>query len=308
MKKFLKWTGIVILVLIVIVVAFAFIMQGKYKKMATVKYEVHVPAITILTDSATLERGASIAASTCTSCHGGDFAGKDFFNDPKIGIIYSANLTPGGKTKDYTDTDWIRAIRYGVKPDGSGMFVMPVQEFNHMSDADLGSLIGYLKTLPAADKPQPDNYLSFVSQVMAGAGLFGELYNAELLDLMDASPRTAPAFGESAEYGKYSMRIRGCFTCHGEQLNGLVTPDPVSPPGSNITPGGNIGKWSYDQFYETIHTGKTPEGKELDIKFMPWDQFRLMTDTELKAIYNYIMSIPALGDSEDIIHWNKKNA
>lgn len=308
MKKVLKWTGIVLLVLVVIIVAFAFIMQAKYKKMSEVIYEVNVPKIQILTDSASLARGASIASSTCTSCHGGDLAGRNFFDDPTIGVVYSANLTPGGITKDFTDEDWVRAIRYGVKPDGHGMFVMPVEYLGQMSDQDLGSLIGYLKTLPPSDKPQPDNHFTFLSQVMAGAGLFGDLYSCEILDLQDASPRTAPEFGESAEYGKYTMRIHGCLTCHGEKMDGDKSPDPVSPACPNISMGGNMGKWTSVQFMETMRSGKTPEGKELNLEFMPWDEFRTMTDTELRAIYNYIQSQPAQPDSEIYAEWKEKNS
>lgn len=308
MKKFLKWTGIILLVLVIAVVAFAFIMQGKYKKMASKTYEVNVPDIPILTDSASLVRGASLAASICTGCHGGDLAGKDFFNDDKIGRFYSANLTPGGITKNYTDADWIRALRYGVKPDGKGMFVMPAEFLNYLSDRDLGALIGYLKTLPPSDKPQPENYFTFMSQVLAGAGVFGTLYNCELLDLQDASVRTAPEFSENPDFGKYTMRIHGCFSCHGEKLNGFKSPDPVSPPGSNITLGGNFGKWTFEQFTEVMRSGKTPEGKVLDMKFMPWQELGLMTDTELRSIYNYIHSLPAEADAEVLVKYNEKNS
>lgn len=308
MKKFLKWTGIVLLVLIVVVVAFAFIMQGKYKKMAKVKYEVTVPTIAIPTDSASLARGASLAASLCSGCHGGDYAGKKFFDDPTIGVVWSANITTAGQPKNYTDADYIRSIRYGVKPDGHGLFVMPVQDFNYLSDEDLGSIIAYLKTVPPTGQESPAPEFTFFSEVLAGLGAFGDLYSCELLDLNDASVRTAPPFGETVEFGKYTMLIHGCWSCHGEQMNGNKSPDPVSPPGANISPAGNIGKWSYEQFYETLHTGKTPEGKELNMEFMPWPYYRLMTDTEMKALFMYLQTVPAAEDSEVLREWKEKNA
>lgn len=307
MKKFFKWTGIILLVLLGVLTISMLLFRSKYKGMAKERYEVNVPNIAILTDSASLERGASLAGSMCTGCHGGDLAGKDFFNDPAIGIIYSANITPGGRPATYTDADYIRAIKYGVKPDGSGMFVMPVQEMNKLSDADLGALIGYLKTMPASGKPTPENDLTFLSEVMAGAGMFGTLYNCTQLDLQDNATVTAPPFGETIAFGEYTMLIHGCQTCHGVELNGFKSPDPVSPPGSNITPAGNIGKWTFEQFSETLWRGKTPEGKELNPKFMPWDAYRLMTDTEKKALYMYLQSIPPKEDSEEVVKYNKKN-
>lgn len=307
MKKMLKWTGIALILIIVIVVAAVFILQSKYKKMSKVKYEVNVPSITIPSDSASLARGESLAASLCSGCHGGDYAGKKFFDDEKIGVVWSANITPVGQPKDYTDTDYIRTIRYGVKPDGHGLFVMPVEDFNYLSDQDLGSIIAYLKSLPPAGEKRPDPDFTFFAQVLAGAGAFGTLYNCELLDLQDASIKTSPPFGETSEFGKYTLLIHGCWTCHGEKLNGNKSPDPISPPGANITPAGNIGKWSYEQFYETLHTGTTPEGKELNMEFMPWAYYRLMTDTEMKALYLYLRTVPAEEDSEILAKWKEKN-
>jgi cytochrome c553 len=308
MKKILKWAGIVILVLLVLILTAALVFRSKFHKMDKETFEVQVPAIQIPSDSASLARGESLANSLCTSCHGGDLAGKDFFNDKTLGVAYSANITPGGKPKGWSDADYIRAIRYGVRPDGSGLFVMPVQEFNQMSDEDLGSLIAYLKTLPASDNPSPPKDFTFLAEVLGGAGMFGTLYQCSELDLQDASKRTAPPVGETIAYGEYTLNIHGCQSCHGTDLNGDSSPDPVSPPGANITPKGNIGKWSYDQFAETMWTGKTPEGKEMDPTFMPWDALRLMSDTEKIALYNYLKTVPAKEDAEVLAKYKAKMA
>jgi hypothetical protein len=40
-----------------------------------------------------------------------------------------------------------------------------------------------------------------------------------------------------------------------------------------------------------LRTGKTPEGKEIDPKNMPWPMTAAYTDTELKALYAYLKSI-----------------
>ncbi len=307
MRKFLKGVGITILCLLVIIVIASFVLINKYKKMSNVTYEASPSAIPILSDSASLVRGASLAASSCTGCHGGNFSGTMFFDVEGLGQVPAPNITPGGKTKNYTDLDYVRSIKYGVKPNGHGLFVMPVEAFNYMSDEDLGSLIGYLKSIPANDKTWPESKFTTMAQIMAGAGLFGKLYNAEIIDLKDNKPIIAPEPSTNIEYGLYTMRIHACWTCHGEQLNGLKSPDPASPPGSNITPKGNLGRWSLDQFAETLHSGVTPEGKTLNDKFMPWATVGLMTDVELEAVYNYLKSIPALDDAEVLAKWKIKN-
>jgi cytochrome c553 len=307
MKKVLKWTGIGLLSLLVLLIVAVFIFRSKYQKMVKETFDVKVPMIVIPNDSASLARGESLANSLCTHCHGGDLAGKDFFNDKTIGVVYSANVTPGGKPKGWTDADYIRAIRYGVRPDGSGLFAMPVQEFNQLSDADLGALVAYLKTVPASDKPSADRNLTLFGEVMAGAGAFGTLYQCSELDLQDDSQRSAPPMGETLVFGAYTLVIHGCNTCHGEELNGYKSPDPVSPPGSNITPKGNIGSWTYEQFAETMWTGTTPEGRELDPNFMPWDALRLMSETEKKALFMYLQSVPPKDDAEVVKKYKKKN-
>lgn len=305
MRKVLKWIGIVVLCLIVIVVVAALLLANKYNNMAKKTYVSDPPELTLPTDSATIAHGAVIAASLCSGCHGGDFAGTPFFDEPKIAVVPAPNITKGGRTANYATKDWIRTIRYGVKPDGHGLFIMPSKDMGKMSDLDLAALIAYMQTVPSADKTWPDPTFTFVSKVMAGAGLFGTLYHAEEIDLTDYKPRTAPPAGPTAEYGAYMASFHGCASCHGDKFNGLKTPDPVSPPGANITPGGNLGKWDLAAFTNTLRTGITPEGKELDTKFMPWTAIGLMTDMELEAIYNYLKSLPALPDDESVVEYNE---
>lgn len=308
MKKFFKWLGIVILGLVIIIVIAALILVNKFSRQSKTTFAVEFNEIPLPTDSASLARGEVLALSTCTSCHGGDFAGTPFFEDPTLGSIPAPNITKGGRTKDYTIKDWQRTLRYGVKPDGHGAFIMPSKEFNHMSDNDLAALVAYMQTVPVNDKQWPDPEMSFLAKVMAGAGLFGVMYPAQEIDMSDTKPRTNPPPGPTVEYGAYTAAFHGCNVCHGEKLNGYISPDPISPPGANITGGGNFGKWSLDQFKSTLRSGETPEGKKLDPKFMPWNGIGLMTDMELEALYNYLKSVPALDDSEELAEYKEKHS
>ena len=106
---------------------------------------------------------------------------------------------------------------------------------------------------------------------------------------------TAPARGVTADYGDYLVNTNDCHVCHGPQLNGGPFPDPtinvISP---NITPGGEIGFWTEEQFVNTIRTGVTPGGHELKPDLMPWKNYSNMSDDELKAIYMYLQTLPKL--------------
>jgi hypothetical protein len=61
-----------------------------------------------------------------------------------------------------------------------------------------------------------------------------------------------------------------------------------------LTPGGEVGFWTEEQFINTIRTGVTPSGHELNPEYMPWDYYRFMSDDELKAIFMYLKSLPKL--------------
>jgi len=46
-----------------------------------------------------------------------------------------------------------------------------------------------------------------------------------------------------------------------------------------------------EQFVSTLRTGKTPDGRELPVEFMPWKATQSYTDVELKALFSYLKSI-----------------
>lgn len=61
----------------------------------------------------------------------------------------------GGVGATYTDADWERAVRHGVRPNGQVLLIMPSHHFNHMSDEDLGAVLAFLKTFPPVDEAVP---------------------------------------------------------------------------------------------------------------------------------------------------------
>ena len=95
-------------------------------------------------------------------------------------------------------------------------------------------------------------------------------------------------------YGEYLVNTAGCRTCHGVELSGGDPSDPESPPGPNLTPGGELGLWAEADFINTLRTGVTPAGRQLNPEFMPWESTAKLTDDELKAIWLYLKSVPAV--------------
>ncbi|MFN8352842.1 MAG: c-type cytochrome [Spirosomataceae bacterium] len=299
MERFLKWVGIILLLLVVLMVSTAVYLVNSFENRLTKQYEVNPAAIAIPTDSASVAEGKRLVEIHCTGCHGKDVGGTPFFEDASLGSIPASNLTKGqgGKGSVYTEADFVRAIRHGIKKDGTPAFIMPSKEFQHLSDQDLGSIVAYLQSVPAVDKTWPAPNLTFIAKALAGAGAFGDVINAEHINHETISVVKAPVKAVTAEYGGYLVQISGCRSCHGEQLNGSQGNEPGAPVAPNLTAGGKWGKWTTAQFLQTIRTGTTPDHRKIDPKFMPYEGFRLMSDDELTAIYKYIQSQPKLADA-----------
>lgn len=292
LRKGLKWVGIILggLVGLLVVAVIALYLLGTSRN--NWKYEVQVAPITVPTDAQSVARGKHLATILiCTNCHTENMGGKVEFEIPGMLSIPTPNLTSGagGVAAAYTDEDWVRAIRHGIGHDGRALFIMPSKAYTSLSDEDLGAIIAYLKSLPAVDSTLPERKIELVAQLMTGAGMFPP-YSVEQID--HASPRPpAPPPGVTAAYGEYLSRT--CTECHGASLNGA----PFGPPGQeivtpNLTPGGEISIWSEGEFIKFMRTGATRSGRTVSDD-MPWQNYGVMTDDELRALWLYLQSLPA---------------
>jgi mono/diheme cytochrome c family protein len=258
------------------------------------EYDVPVETIIIPTDPASIERGKHLfeAVGGCAACHGKDLAGGVVLEDAAIGKFYASNLTSGqsGVGGSFSDQDFVRAIRHGVLPDNKAVLVMPSNDFYHFGDLDLGAIIAYVRSAPPVDREWPDSTIGPVGRALLMAGAFGQL-PAEAID--HTAPRQPPpAASVSAEYGQYLVSAIGCSGCHGPDLAGGAVPGsaPDDPRAPNITPGGEIAGWSEAEFLNTLRTGVTPGGRQF-VGDMPLE-YGQMTDDELKAIFQYLQSLP----------------
>ena len=66
----------------------------------------------------------------------------------------------------------------------------------------------------------------------------------------------------------------------------------------NLTPDQNtgIGIWTEDMFVKTLRTGKHMGVSRTIQPPMPWQAFRHFNDADLKAIYAYLRSVPAISN------------
>lgn len=294
MKRFLKITGMALgalLLLVVVGVAGLYAWTGAAinKKAAVTAHPFTAPS-----DSASVARGEHLvkAIVKCNDCHAADLGGQVFIDDPAVGLLHTTNLTrgAGGIGGTYTDADWERAVRHGQAADGRRLMVMPSNEYQFISDEDLGAIVAYIRSVPAVDRERPATKVGPVFRVLYAAGQL-PLFPAEFITHAD-QPVPAVPVDSTVEYGKYIGDV-GCTGCHGAGYGGGKIPGtpPEFPAAANITPTG-IGHYSFTDFDNILRTGVRPDGSKLH-DFMPVKATKLMTDVEMRAIWKYLQTVPA---------------
>jgi cytochrome c553 len=290
-NKAVKWIGGIVSTLLTLVVA----LVGVFMLIGFVKFtaprNAPLPELTIAGTPAQIARGQHLANSFCASCHsatnelpltGGVDLGKDF--PMPLGTFVTANLTPAGPLKDWSDGEIFRAIRNGMDKDGQVLFAMSGARGRHLSDEDIAAVIAYLRSQPAvANETQtPLDQPSALALILVGAGVIPE-----------PEPPTTQAIamppkGPTAEFGKYILSYQDCVLCHGENLTG-GEPGQLAPVGPNLS---GVKKWTQQQFINTLRTGVDPDGHALNGQLMPWQNVGRMDDDELAAVYAYITGLP----------------
>ena len=68
----------------------------------------------------------------------------------------SPNITPAGPAGDWTDEELARAIREGIRPDGTLIGPpMPFALYRGLSDTDLAAIVAFLRTVKPVENDPP---------------------------------------------------------------------------------------------------------------------------------------------------------
>ena len=290
--KLVRRLGIILgalLLLIILSGATLYLLSGRSLDQ---DWTVTPAPLTIPGDSATLARGQHLVTTrlVCVDCHGQDLGGTIVVDGMPFGRFVASNLTPGGVGATYTDADWVRAIRHGIRPTGKSLLFMPSEVFANLGSEDLAAVIAYIKSVPAVSRTLPATELGPVGRMLVATNQ-APLIVARLIDHEAPIPPMPPE-GETAEYGQYLAASGGCMACHGKSLSGgKIAGGPDDPPASNLTPTG-IGTWTEADFFRAFREGKRPGNTDIH-PFMPGKTMGKMTDSELRAIYLYLKTVPA---------------
>jgi mono/diheme cytochrome c family protein len=101
-----------------------------------------------------------------------------------------------------------------------------------------------------------------------------------------------PAEAPSVELGQHIAQV--CKGCHGPGLSGgKLQGDPNMPVVANLTSHETgLKGWTEADFIHALREGKRKDGTPIS-EMMPWKAFGQMSDTELKALWAYIETVPA---------------
>jgi mono/diheme cytochrome c family protein len=289
LKRIFKYIGIGFGCLVgLIAIGYLVIYVNMRMRLATT-YDVEPEAIHISYDSATIARGARLVGTrACNDCHASDFGGRILLDDAMIGFVSTRNIThgKGGLPGDFSERDWVMAMKHGLHRDKKPLIFMPANEFSEMSETDMAAIIAYMSTVPSVDREIPPLTVGPLGYVL---GIFDviPLIPAEKTDhaksfAKEVQPAATP------EYGQYLAVV--CTNCHGPQLKGRGPMVPGGAPAPDLTAAGMAGKWSHGEFIKTLRTGARPDGSKLKDD-MPWKMTLSFSEEELTAIYVYAKSL-----------------
>jgi cytochrome c553 len=290
MRRAARVAGYVVgAVVILVVVGFGTAFTVSERKLAE-QFDFVLTTSQIPEDETAIAWGSHLANAVtgCQDCHGPDLAGTILSDDP-VAVLAAPNLTAGrgGIGGEFTDADWVRAIRHGVRRDGSSLLIMPSYAYARLSDTDLGAMIAYLKQMPPVDKELPAMKLRPLGRALVAAGAFDEEFVAKKIAAEGRYDEVEA--GVSLEYGEYLATISGCISCHRPDLKGGPAGPPEAPPASDISPTA-LANWSEADFFRAMRDGRRPDGTGIS-EFMPWAVMGHMTDDELSAIWLYLRSV-----------------
>jgi len=230
------------------------------------------------------------------------------------GSIHAANITPSG-IGDWTDGEVFRAVTTGVRKNGKPIFpVMPYHNYGKIDPEDIEAIIAYLRTLPPIEhKVTESSYdfpMSFIIHTIP----------------KKSEPTKRPPSTDRIAYGKYLVRAASCGECHTPFDKGtfdttkyLAGGRTFSLPSGDVTSANltsdketGIGNLTKEDFMGkfTAYRDSAYAHRKIDFMkdfatIMPWPVYSGMTDNDLSAIYDYLVTLKPI--KHNIVKFKPRN-
>lgn len=238
-----------------------------------------VPRFATVAGQSQIQHGERLARVLgCKGCHGQNLQGQPWSEEADRAISFSSNLTR--VLPDYSDAALERAIRGGVRADGTPLWDMPSEIFTELEPADMAALIAYLRTQPPAGHVHPRIVFGPRGRREVTAGTY-----RPAPQLVQARRGQGPArFDAAHDTARYMIRAT-CGECHGVTLTGDTWPaGERSPPDLNVVAG-----YTRADFRRLMRTGVATGERQVGLMSqVARGRFVHLTDAEVDAIYDYL--------------------
>jgi len=208
---------------------------------------------------------------------------------------YASNITPDPQTGigKWTDAQLAKAIREGIRPDGTVIGPpMPTLFYRGMSDADLRSIVAYLRAQPPVKNAVPKSEYRIKLPPNYGPAVQGV--------------RT-PGRRDEVRYGQYLAGPLGhCMECHTPWVKGHADMSKVGAGGNpfrgpwgvavarNLTPHETgLKGWTDAEIERAIREGVRKDGTPLKPP-MAYDWYRNISADDMQALIAYLRSLKPL--------------
>ncbi len=312
MKKFFKWLGIALGVIILGLAGLALYVV----KIWNPTYEVHVPDIKVEATPARLERGKELVLTLCSECHKDPetklLTGRRLGDLPEqFGVAYSRNITkdPVHGIGAWSDGEIIWLLRTGIHPK-THRYVPPwMVKLTGAADEDLYSIVSFLRSddpvVAPASVQNKESEASALAKLLTFIGAF-KPYDYPKATIVRPDSTNDVAYGSYMANGVFA-----CYECHSADFatndrlnpeksvgfygggNPMPNYDKLLIPTRNLTPDKDhgIGNWTEDQFVQALMTGFRSDGTLMRYPMM---RFTHVPEREIRSIYRYLRTIPAL--------------
>jgi mono/diheme cytochrome c family protein len=209
---------------------------------------------------------------------------------------WAPNITPGGRVAEWSDAELAKAIREGIRPDGTVIGPpMPIGLYRGLSDDDLMSMVMFLRTVAASDNVVPASTYNIPLPPAYGPPI----------DSVAAVPE-----GVTVEYGAYlAGPVAHCLECHtpmGPQGPMLDThmgaggfafhgPWGVSVSANLTSSEDGLAGYTDDQIRTMITQGVRPDGSRM-LPPMGYGYYANTKPEDIDAIILFLRQLPPLPD------------
>jgi mono/diheme cytochrome c family protein len=270
----MRWIVRGLMALAGLAVLAALVVFGGSEWVIRTTHRVALPQIAADRTAAGIAEGGRLASAVgCRGCHGPNGNGNLLADIPNVAHVAAPALAP--IVARYSDTELARLIRHGIKRDGTGVFVMPIDGHAQIADEDLARIIGWLRTLKpsAADRKDTLGFRPIGRFAILTGGIKPEVRESTV------APAKRPA-----DTGRYIAEAV-CGGCHSVHQKRTAHDD--SRPVPALAEAGP----AYDPaaFRKLIRTGVglSPRDLGLMARVAKGDLSHL-TDAEIDAVHAYL--------------------